>query len=220
MRSNKTYAEKKLQQISTDEEAKAQADELIKTLRKELQKFGEVSAVVMFGSFARGDYSTRHSDIDVMVFIDKENEDVQLEEKIRKAIIKHNLGKIIGAHVLFQHKNVGEEDRSLMLTIAKEGKVIFARKTIVISQNILGLKSFILLRFDTTGKQPVVKNRLHRFLHGYTLKGKHYKGIIDGENVFSAGQGAIIVPEGLLDKVMLFVGRLGISAVQKGRFYR
>lgn len=189
-------------------------------LKAELQKFKEINALVLFGSFAREDYSVRHSDIDLMVFIDTEKKDTMLEEKVRKSIIKHSLGKLINIHAVFQYKKVDEEDRSLMLTVAREGRVMFAKKTIVLSYNILGLKPFVLLRFNTAGVKPVAKNRLQRFLYGYKIKGKQYKGIIDGENVLSAGQGAIILPEEMVDKITLFARHAGIDVVQKGKFYR
>jgi predicted nucleotidyltransferase len=218
MKHKLTYAEKKLHSIDTYETIKQQAEELIASLQKKLLKIKEINAIILFGSFARGDYSVRHSDIDLMIFLD--TKDKKQEEKIKKKIIALTLGKAMHIHALFQYAKIEDEDRSLMLTIAREGKVLFARKSIVISQNILGLKPFILLRFDTTGLAPVIKNKLQRFLYGYTIKGKKYQGIVNGENVLSAGQGAIIIPQDMQNKIMLFVEKIGVKAVQKGKFYK
>jgi predicted nucleotidyltransferase len=215
---HKTYAEKKLHKIDTHETIKVQAEELITSVKKELSKIKEINAIILFGSFARRDYSVRHSDIDLMIFLDAKDE--KQEEKIKRKIIALNLGKAMHIHALFQYTKIEDEDRSLMLTIAQEGKVLFARKSIVISQNILGLKPFILLRFDTAGLAPVIKNKLQRFLYGYTIKGKKYQGIVDGENVVSAGQGAIIIPQDMQKKTMLFVEKIGVKVIQKGKFYK
>ena len=216
----KNYAEKKLSKIEVETVVKEQFEELISSLQKNLAKFKEINAVVLFGSFAREDYSIRHSDLDVMVFLDEAEENKALEEKIRERIINLNLGKEISVHTVFQYKKIGEEDKSLMLTIAKEGRVVFARSSLVISKNLLGLGEYFLLKFETAGVNPVVKNKLQRFLHGYKVGGKKYQGIVDEEKVFSAGKGAIIVPGEMLKKILLFVQGIGVKAIQKGKFYK
>ena len=218
--SKKTYGEKKISKIDVEDTVKRQFESLIDSLKKELSKIEEINAAVLFGSFARGDYSIRHSDIDVMVFIDKTEKDRKLEEKILKKVIDINLGKELNIHTLFQYRKVEDEDKSLMLTIANEGKVLFAKKSIVMSSDILGLKNYFLIKFDTSDIKPVVKNKLQRFLHGYTIKGKKYKGIVDGETVINAGKGAIVIPEDILKKVLFFCQDIGIKAAQKAKFYR
>lgn len=216
----KTYAEKKLSKIDVNEAIKHQFELLLESLKKELYKVNEINAVVLFGSFTRGDFSYRHSDIDIMVFIDKLEKDLSLEEKLLKKAIGLNLGKELSIHTLFQYRKLDEDDKSLMLTIADEGKVLFARKSIIISDSVLGMKSFFLIKFDTSNLKPIIKNKLQRFLRGYSVKGKKYKGIVDDENVLNAGKGAIIVPQEMLKKVMLFAQSFGVKAVQKAKFYR
>lgn len=217
---SKTYGEKKISKIDLEATIKQQFEQLISSVKKELSKIEEINAVVLFGSFARGDFSVRHSDIDIMVFIDKTEKDKKLEENILKKIIDLNLGKELNIHTLFQYKKLEEEDKSIMLTIANEGKVIFTKKSLMISGNILGLKNYFLIKFDTSNLEPVVKNRLQRFLHGYKIKGKKYKGIVDGEKVLNAGKGAVIVPQDMLKKVLFFCQSIGVKATQKAKFYR
>lgn len=216
----KTYGEKKISRIDLKEVLKQQFNMLASSLKKELYKIKEINAVVLFGSFARGDYSVKHSDLDIMIFIDKIEKQPKLEEKILKKIINLNLGKEISMHTLFQYKKIEKEDKSLMLTIANEGRVLFAKKSLVLSKNILGLKNYFLIKFDVANTKPVVKNKLQRFLHGYTIKGKHYKGVVDEEAVLSAGRGAIIVPGTMLKKVLIFAQGIGVKAVQKAKFYK
>ena len=216
----KTYAEKKISAVNVDSIIKTQFEQLTASLKRELLKIEEINAAVIFGSFARGDYSIRHSDIDIMIFIDKTDRDAQLEEKILKKVIGLNLGKELNIHTLFQYKKIEEEDKSLMLTLSNEGKVLFAKKSIIISNNILGLKNYYLLQFDVAKTEPVIKNKLQRFLYGYMINGKRYKGLVDSERVISAGKGAIVVPEELLKKVLLFCQSIGIKAAQKAKFYR
>ena len=213
------YSEKKLNKINLNETIKSQFEELVNEIKEKLYKFDEINAVVLFGSYARGDYSVK-SDLDVMVFIDEEIENKQIEEKIRKIIIKINLHKEILIHTIFQYNMIQEEDKSLMLTIAREGNVIFSKKTIIISQNILGLKPFVLLKFETDKLDQVKKNKLQRFLNGYVVKGKKYAGLIDNYEIIKAGKGAIIVPENMFKKILLYSQKIGINLIQKGKFYK
>lgn len=215
-----TYGERKIRKVDIENRMREQFNSLMEFLKKELFKIKEINAVVLFGSYARGDYSLRHSDIDIMVFIDKDKKDLKLEEKIRKIIIRFNLNKELSVHTLFQYKKVDEEDRSMILTIGNEGKVLFAKKTLVISDSILGLKNYFLIKFDTAKVKPVIKNKLQRFLYGYIVKGKRYKGIVDGDIVLNAGKGAIIAPEEMLKKILHFSQSIGVNAVQKAKFYK
>ncbi len=209
-----------MSKINVQENIVQQHEEFIGLIRKGLEPIPEINAVVLFGSYARGDYSLRHSDVDLMVFLDKEQKDLMLEEKIRRKVIEAGFGKELSPHVVFQYKTVEEDDKSLLVTIAREGKVLFARRTIIISQNQAGLTAYILVRFDTTGCAPVVKNRLQRFLYGYLVKGKRYRGIVDEQKVLSAGKSAIMVPEELYKKVLHLAQRIGVKAISKWRFYK
>ncbi|MBI4981042.1 nucleotidyltransferase domain-containing protein [Candidatus Woesearchaeota archaeon] len=220
MKSPENYGQKKLDRIDPYQTLTTQFEELIFSLKNELSKIKAVNALVLFGSFARGDYSFRHSDMDVMIFLDKIEKDGKLEEELRKKVIQLNLGKKISVHTVFQYRKIEEEDKSLMLTIGREGRIIFARKSLVISNNLMGLKEYHLIRFDAANINPVNKNKLQRFLYGYKIKGNRYSGIIDDEKVISAGKGAILIPHELVQKVLLFSQQIGIKAVQKGKFYR
>ena len=74
-----TYGEKKIRKMDINAKLEEQFNSLMNSLKKELIKIEEISAVVLFGSYARGDYSLRHSDIDIMIFIDKDKKDLKLE---------------------------------------------------------------------------------------------------------------------------------------------
>ena len=214
------YAKKKLKNLDVHKKVHHEFEQLVETLKKLLYPLNKINPAILFGSFARGDYSIRHSDIDIMIFIDEKKENETLEKSIKKMIIDSTLGNELHAHVIFQYKCITEEDKSLMLTLAKEGKVIFTKKMIVLSDEVLGLKPYFLIKFETEKLKPVVKNQLQRFLHGYTVKGKKYQGLVDNEQVMQAGKGAVIIPESMLQKLLFFAKKIGVSAVQKGKFYR
>ncbi len=214
------YAEKKLNKMMVKEDFHHHVEAFISSIPAHVSTISEIDAAVLFGSYSRGDYSHRHSDIDLMFFLGTLEKSSVLEEKIQKLILSLALKHHVNAHVLFQYRKIEEEDRSLMLTIAREGKVLFSRKTIVISSTILGLQEHYVIRFDTTGVSPVAKNKLQRFLYGYSMKRRRYAGLVDGEKVLGAGKGAIIVPHDLKEKILLFAHKIGVKAVLGGKVWR
>lgn len=220
MKSVKTYAEKKLEKVDLGKSFQQKVQDVIDLFKKELPKVKEINALVLFGSFARGDYSVRHSDVDLMIFLNQTQKNSALEEHIRKKMVQLSLSKAVSVHPIFQYRSIEQEDKSLMLTIAKEGEVLFARKTLVISGNILGLAPFYLIKFDTAKCPSVVKNKLQRFLHGYTINKKHYKGIIDGEKVRGAGKGAVLVPATMRTQILQLADEIRVKAVQIAKLYQ
>lgn len=214
------YALKKLRNISAEESFTKEADEIISKIKKRLYEIKDVQAAVLFGSFARGDFSRRHSDIDIMVFIDKNEKAKKIEEKILRSVNEICLNKSVAAHIIFQYKKVEEEDKSLLLTMAEQGKPLFAKELIVIGKDIVGLKTYNLVKFDTAGLDGITKNKLQRFLHGYTMNKKRYKGLIDEDAVLSAGKAAIIARKDLCDSILLFANKIGVKAQLKGKLFR
>ncbi|MBI5389230.1 nucleotidyltransferase domain-containing protein [Candidatus Woesearchaeota archaeon] len=216
----KTYAEKKLENISKQDTFISRSQKMLDALRAQLKSIDAISAVVIFGSYARGDFSEKHSDIDLLVFLDKQDPDASLEESIKRAVLEKSTVYGLPIHLLFQYRRITEEDRGLVQTIADEGKPLFAKETLIIGKNILGLKSHNVVRFDYSSANQVAKNKLQRLLYGYRTKGKQYKGLVDEENVITAGRGAIIIPEELREKVLHLAQTMGIKAKVAGKYYR
>src|SRR3989338_6782397 len=76
-------------------------------------QYKKIEVVYLYGSVARGDYSLRHSDLDLLLILSC-NANKKLEEKIKNALITLGLKNGVKVQIEFVGKNVIEEDHSLL----------------------------------------------------------------------------------------------------------
>lgn len=223
-----TQLRKKLEEIEPLEKRKEKFTLALEEVINCLKKDKKVQAVILFGSMARGEISPRHSDIDMFVFIDALKSDQKLEEKLHSKAIKIGNNYKITIHLTFQYQELRKEDQSLIKKLAQEGKVLYNRNLLIISDKLLGLKPFELILFDTQKAIQLQRTKFSRFLHGATLwykkEGKKiikkYEGIIDNETIFGAGKSALLISSERVEKFQELAEELGIKIKSKGVFYR
>ncbi len=174
---------------------KADFEAALKEAVSAFSEFKDVLAVILYGSVARGDYSVRHSDLDLFVVVKSEGVKKKISDKITKICLKH----AIRAHLEFQGLKVKDEDRTLLEKMIEEGKVIYSSGVFVFDGKQIGLKQYILYSFSS--KDSKLKTLFSKALHGkkswYYKKGKkivkEYSGIIDNDSVVSVGKGGLLV---------------------------
>lgn len=219
---------KKLEEMKPFEKRKEKFRQALQEIVKLLKKEKKVSAIILFGSMARGDFSPLHSDIDLFVVIDSTKEVPLLEKDLSlKAIESGNKYKTT-LHLTFQYLKAKREDQSLLRKLAGEGKVLYSKDLLIVSKELLGLKPFELIIFDTKEASQLQRTKFSRFLHGATLwykKGeekviKEYKGIADNKSVFEAGKGALLISVDKVEKFQELAEEMGIKVKSKGLFYR
>ena len=222
-----TQLKKKLGEIVPLEKRKEKFHQALQEMVSILKKEKTISAVILFGSMARGDFSPLHSDIDLFVIIDEKKEVSSLEKELSmKAIGTGNKYKAT-IHLTFQYLKAKKEDQSLLRKLAGEGKVLYCKDILIISKELLGLKPFELIIFDTKDATQLQRTKFSRFLHGATLwykKGgekviKKYSGIADNQSVFEAGKGALLISIDKVEKFQELAEEMGIKVKSKGLFY-
>lgn len=166
---------------------------------KKLKKLKEVFAVILYGSVARGDYSLRHSDIDIFVILD----DIKAQKKVNKIINELNVKHRVKIHPEYQSRVIRDEDHTLLWKMFEEGKVLFSRGFWFMGQSNLGLDAFRLYRFDTSSLDKVNRVMMSRALHGR----KGFKGMIDGISVIDSGRGGLLVRKDKFKEIEQFLGR-------------
>ena len=161
-------------------------EDAVVAVKKRLFKVKKVFAVILYGSVARGDYSIRHSDIDILIIL----EDIKIKNKVDSIVNDINIKYRVKIHLEYQIKEVKYEDQTLLCKMFEEGKILFSKGFWFIGKEKLGLKTFRLYKFDTIGTNKVNRVILSRALHG---RNKEYKGIIDDICVIDAGKGSLLV---------------------------
>ncbi len=178
--------------------SKNKFDNTLSLLQKEFPLHKEIHVVYLYGSVSRGDYSLRHSDLDLLVVLSC-NISKKIEEKIKNALVPVGLKNSVKIQTEFVGKKITEEDHSLLRKVIEEGKVLYARGTVVFDHLQLGLRQFIVYSYSL--KKSTQKSYFSKVLHGrkswYFDKGKkvvkEYPGIIDNNSIFELGRGALLV---------------------------
>lgn len=89
--------------------------------------FGEkVVKIILYGSYARGDYD-KESDIDILVIVDDENLEVYRKKRIE--LTNYNLDKEnILLSIIIENARVAERYKNhspFLINVLKEGKIVY-----------------------------------------------------------------------------------------------
>ncbi len=177
-------------------------EEALSGIKKSLSKNKNIFAVILYGSVARGDYSIRHSDIDILVVLSN----IKAENKIKKVIDNINLKYRVKIHPEYQDIDVKHEDRTLLCKMFEEGKILFSKGTWFMDKKQLGLETFRLYRFDTSPIDKVSRVMFSRALHGR----KGFNGLIDNVYIIDSGKGGLLVKKNMFKDIERFFDRFKV----------
>ena len=154
-----------------------------------------VIAAWVYGSFARGDFTSR-SDIDFFVLAETPGQLKEYMKEIEKEILSKT-GK--NAHIELQGTRIKEEDKSLIKTVLKEGKLLFSRRNWVWEGFQLGLVPYYIYKYDITSIPAGQRNKLTRALYPsrswYYKQGKKVlKEYLGMKNIVRLGKGCVMIP--------------------------
>lgn len=162
-------------------------------------KIKEVLVVFLYGSVARGDFSLRHSDLDLFVVLKKKKINDKIKEKINSLIIPAENREGVRIHIEYQSLEIRHEDQSLVRKMIEEGKIIYSTGVFSFGAELVGLKTYAI--YDFSLKEAKNKTMFSKTLHGrksWYFKNKkkilkEYKGIIDGQKIIELGKGTLMV---------------------------
>ena len=148
---------------------------ILKTITRELSGLKEVLAIILYGSYARGDYGAK-SDVDLFIVVensaDKEKiEDaiIQLENKISKSI----------QPTIRKRKELNETDSGLLQNIFQEGKLLYLKEPLeIVSALLLKQKPFVLFTFELKNLSQKEKAKFNRKLYPHAIQGYKYQGLL------------------------------------------
>jgi len=176
-------------------------ENIIADISVEMSKIDDVAAVFLYGSAARGDYSPRHSDIDIMIFLGRRvlKRDYEgIKSKMLDISTRHKAR----IHPELQGTVIHERDKTLIQKVLEEGKLIYSKGVMTISGKRIGLEPFYLYTFSTKekSKRPLLSKALHGGCSWYYKNNKkikkEYKGIIDTITIIETGKGSLLVKKG------------------------
>ncbi|MGQ9677536.1 MAG: nucleotidyltransferase family protein [Chloroflexota bacterium] len=153
----------------------------------------EVAGIIVFGSYARGEFG-KTSDVDLLILFEGYE---RPETTAEGSVALRTVGEMEAAERLPMHiaPLLASVDRpqdlgpDLLHSIWADGVVLYARAGALARLQPKGLAPYTLVRFSLKGAKSTDKVRLSRRLHG--TKGK---GGILGPQAMTLGRGALLIP--------------------------
>ena len=166
-------------------------EELIKKAVENLKDMDKLKAIMLFGSYARGE-EDKSSDIDLLIVLDAKKPKKYLKEAIKRISGVDKEGKISP-----RITNLKDYDPSFFQNVLREGKLLYG--SLIVDNKKLALKPYRLVNYDLSKLENSKKVRISRRVYGYTSKKGDkeykYKGLKDEENVLVYPNSTVLIPE-------------------------
>lgn len=144
---------------STESQIPEQDRSLIDRFVARLRQLPEVHAVVLFGSFVRGDVD-RRSDIDLLVVVDRADRGA-LRPVIARLISDMKPHREINPTLT----NLSDLEPTFLRNVFREGVVLHGK--IILSPEHLAVQPRVMLAYDLSALKPSEKVGLSRMIHGF-----------------------------------------------------
>ncbi len=170
-----------------------------KLVAEQFPTIKEILVVFLYGSVARGDFSLRHSDLDLFIVLKSKLVTEKVKERLDRLILPIGYKEGVKIHPEYQGIEIQHEDRTLVQKMIQEGKIIYSTGVFTFDHQQVGLQQYII--YDFFLKNALNPTMFSKVLHGrksWYWKGKEkvvkeYPGIIDGKEIIELGKGVIMV---------------------------
>ncbi len=190
-------------------------EKTLKELKNKFIEIKEIAIVILYGSVARGDYSLRHSDMDLFIILNKKEVNEKIISKVNDQLLPIGSRNGVKIHIEYQGMKIKGKDHTLIEKMIEEGKVIYSNAFMVFPTGRIGLQQYIVYEFSSD--KPAIKTRISQILHGrksWYFKDKKkivktYKGIADNKEIILMGRGAVMVSKDRQKDIVDMFERLG-----------
>lgn len=164
---------------------------ILKKIAKELSSIEDVKAVILYGSLARGEFTSR-SDIDLFILATDNKTQKEVEDKVIE------LESEIGRNIQPTIRTIAElqkTDTGLLQNIFQEGKILYLKEPSDIpSAVLLQQKPYLIYSFQISSLDQKDKAKFNRQLYEQTKKDYKYKGLLREIGGQKLSSGCIMVP--------------------------
>ena len=161
----------------------------LRKIVKSLTPLAGVKAVVLYGSFARGDFGPK-SDLDFFIITDRPG----ARREVLETLADLDLGKRIQPTVRAESE-LRKTDSGLLSNIFEEGKVVYLREPMDIpAKAVIDQKPHVILSFELTGLDQKNKAKFNREMYERAAGKYTYKGLLEELGGERLANGCVIVP--------------------------
>ncbi len=184
---------------------------ILNKIAKALSAIEDVKAVVLYGSFARGEYTSR-SDIDLLILTTEKKTSEVVQDKVIQ--IEQETGRNIQPTIRTLEE-LQKTDTGLLQNIFQEGKVLYLKEAADIpSAILLQQKPFLVYTFQLNILTQKDKARFNRQLYEQTRKGYKYKGLLQEIGGQKLSAGCVLVPHAEKQKIEKFFKQFKVQFSQ------
>lgn len=174
---------------------------ILHKIAKTLSAIEDVKAIVLYGSFARGEYTSR-SDVDLFILTTEK----KTHRKIQDAVI--GLEQETGRNIQPTLRTIEElqrTDTGLLQNIFQEGKVLYLRESADIpSAILLQQKPHLIYSFQISNLSQKEKVRFNRQFYEQTKATYKYKGVLREIGGQKLSAGCVLIPHSQKKKIERF----------------
>lgn len=180
---------------------------MLNRIAKALSVIEDVKAVVLYGSLARGEYTSR-SDIDLFILTAEKKTLKEIQDKVIE--LEQETGKNIQPTIRTV-KELQKTDTGLLQNIFQEGKVLYLREVADIpSAILLQQKPYLIYSFQINNLSQKDKVRFNRQLYEQTKENYKYKGFLQELGGQRLSAGCILVPYTERQKIENFLKKFNV----------
>ncbi len=181
---------------------------MLKKIVKELLAIEDIRAIILYGSFARKEATSR-SDIDLFILTTEKKTEKEIEDKIIR--IESEVGRNIQPTIRTL-KELEKTDSGLLQNIFQEGKVLFLREPADIpSAILLQQKPYLIYTFQISSLPQKDKVRFNRQFYEQTRKGYKYKGLLQAIGGQKLSAGCVMIPYEQKEKIEKFFKKFKVK---------
>ena len=184
---------------------------ILKKIAKQLSKIEDVNAIILYGSLARGEFTSR-SDVDLFILTTEYKTQKEIHDKVIE------LESEIGRNIQPTIRTLAElqkTDTGLLQNIFQEGKILYLREPSDIpSAILLQQKPYLIYSFQISSLLQKEKVRFNRQLYEQTREGYKYKGLLQKIGGQKLSAGCIMMPYEQKEKIEKFFKKFKVKFEQ------
>jgi len=184
---------------------------ILKKIAKELSKIEDVKAIILYGSLAREEFTSR-SDVDLFILTTEDKTQKEIHDKVieLESEIGRNIQPTIRTIVELQKTDTG-----LLQNIFQEGKILYLREPSDIpSAILLQQKPYLIYSFQISSLLQKEKVRFNRQLYEQTREGYKYKGFLQEIGGQKLSAGCVMIPYEQKEKIEEFFKKFKVKFEQ------